>query len=84
MPDPLVHQWLVELMRRFNLRFRIFDEETYQSLEASEPMENPFHSEQLVLCSLALFRHQPSRLNQALEGNWDLLVVDEAHSYNFV
>ncbi len=78
-PDPLVHQWLVELMRRFNLRFRIFDEETYQALEASAAMENPFHSEQLVLCSLALFQHHPARLNQALEGNWDLLVVDEAH-----
>ncbi len=78
-PDPLVHQWLVELMRRFNLRFRIFDEETFQSPEESETPENPFHGEQLVLCSLALFRHHPSRLDQALEGNWDLLVVDEAH-----
>ncbi|MEJ2455242.1 MAG: RNA polymerase-associated protein RapA [Candidatus Thiodiazotropha sp.] len=78
-PDPLVHQWLVELLRRFNLRFRIFDEETCQAIEASETVENPFHSEQLVLCSLALFRHNPERLSQALEGEWDLLTVDEAH-----
>ncbi len=78
-PDPLVHQWLVELMRRFNLRFRIFDEETCQAIEASQPGDNPFHSEQLVLCSLALFQHQPERFSQAMEGEWDLLVVDEAH-----
>lgn len=78
-PDPLVHQWLVELMRRFNLRFRILDEETCQAIESSQQADNPFHSEQLVLCSLALFHHNPERLSQALEGGWDLLVVDEAH-----
>ena len=78
-PDPLVHQWLVELMRRFNLRFRIFDEETCQAIEASQPGDNPFHSEQLVLCSLALFHDQPERFSQALDGEWDMLVVDEAH-----
>jgi ATP-dependent helicase HepA len=78
-PDPLVHQWLVELMRRFNLRFRIFDEETCQAIESSDQVDNPFHSEQLVLCSLALFQLNPARLSQALEGGWDLLVVDEAH-----
>jgi ATP-dependent helicase HepA len=78
-PDPLVHQWLVELMRRFNLRFRIFDEETCQAIEDSQPGDNPFHSEQLVLCSLALFQHQPQRFSQALDGEWDMLVVDEAH-----
>ena len=26
-PEPLLHQWLIELLRRFNLRFRLFDEE---------------------------------------------------------
>ncbi|MGD8909504.1 MAG: RNA polymerase-associated protein RapA, partial [Chromatiales bacterium] len=78
-PDPLVNQWLVELMRRFNLRFHIFDEETCRAIEESQALENPFHSEQLALCSLALFQRNPSRLSQALEGGWDLLVVDEAH-----
>lgn len=78
-PEPLVHQWLVELMRRFNLRFRIFDEETCLAIEASHGGDNPFHSEQLVLCGLTLFRHNPQRLSQALDGGWDLLVVDEAH-----
>ncbi|MES9862556.1 MAG: RNA polymerase-associated protein RapA, partial [Candidatus Thiodiazotropha sp. 4PDIVS1] len=78
-PDPLVHQWLVELLRRFNLKFRIFDEETCQAIQDSGQGDNPFHSEQLVLCSLNLFHHNPDRLSQALNGEWDLLIVDEAH-----
>ncbi|MCU7906222.1 MAG: RNA polymerase-associated protein RapA [Candidatus Thiodiazotropha sp. (ex Epidulcina cf. delphinae)] len=78
-PDPLVHQWLIELLRRFNLRFRIFDEETCQAIQDSGQGDNPFHAEQLVLCSLDLFHHNPARLSQALEGGWDLLIVDEAH-----
>jgi ATP-dependent helicase HepA len=78
-PDPLVHQWLVELLRRFNLRFRILDEETCLAIQDSGQGDNPFHAEQLVLCSLGLFHHNPERLGQALEGGWDLLIVDEAH-----
>ncbi|MCU7915787.1 MAG: RNA polymerase-associated protein RapA [Candidatus Thiodiazotropha sp. (ex Gloverina cf. vestifex)] len=78
-PDPLVHQWLVELLRRFNLRFRILDEETCEAIQASGQGDNPFHAEQLVLCSLDLFHHNPARLSQALDGAWDLLIVDEAH-----
>ncbi|WP_369162039.1 RNA polymerase-associated protein RapA [Candidatus Thiodiazotropha sp. LNASS1] len=78
-PDPLVHQWLVELLRRFNLKFRIFDEETCQAIQDSGQADNPFHAEQLVLCSLDLFHHNTQRLSQALDGGWDMLIVDEAH-----
>jgi ATP-dependent helicase HepA len=78
-PDPLVHQWLVELLRRFNLKFRILDEETCQAIQDSGQADNPFHAEQLVLCSLNLFHDNPTRFSQALEGEWDLLIVDEAH-----
>ncbi|NBQ67766.1 MAG: RNA polymerase-associated protein RapA [Nitrosomonadaceae bacterium] len=89
-PETLIHQWLVEMLRRFNLQFSIFDEERCLSLEASDEDEdeegekdqqdeNPFHSEQLVLCSLHFLRQNPQRFQQALEGRWDLLVVDEAH-----
>ncbi|MET0090440.1 MAG: RNA polymerase-associated protein RapA [Candidatus Thiodiazotropha sp.] len=78
-PDPLVHQWLVELLRRFNLSFRIFDEEACQAIQDSGESDNPFHAEQRILCSLGLFQENPQRLSQALEGEWDLLIVDEAH-----
>jgi ATP-dependent helicase HepA len=40
-PDSLVHQWLVEMLRRFNLRLTILDEERCMSLEDSGD-ENPF------------------------------------------
>lgn len=33
-PDSLVHQWLVEMLRRFNLRFTLLDEARCQAIEA--------------------------------------------------
>ncbi len=77
-PSPLLNQWLVELLRRFNLRFSLFDEERCSAVEASAPGENPFHTEQLVLCSPDLFTRQQRR-QQVLAADWDLLIVDEAH-----
>jgi ATP-dependent helicase HepA len=77
-PENLLHQWLVEMLRRFNLMFSVFDEARCQAVEDSGLAENPFHSEQLVLCSLNFLAASP-RGHQALDGNWDLLVVDEAH-----
>jgi ATP-dependent helicase HepA len=78
-PESLLHQWLVEMLRRFNLMFSIFDSARCQSLEDSNPGDNPFHSEQLILCSLAFLAASPRHHEQVLNGDWDLLVVDEAH-----
>jgi ATP-dependent helicase HepA len=78
-PEALVHQWLVELLRRFNLRFSLLDEERCEAIQASDQAENPFHAEQLVLCSLNLFSQHPQRSSQVVDGEWDLLIVDEAH-----
>lgn len=78
-PDSLVHQWLVEMLRRFNLRFSIFDEERCQAIEENNEQDNPFHTEQLVLCSLSFITQGDNRFQQALAGDWDLVVVDEAH-----
>ena len=77
-PDSLLHQWLVEMLRRFNLFFTILDDERCQAL-AESGVENPFDSAQLILCSLSLLSGQPQRLQQAADAGWDLLVVDEAH-----
>lgn len=78
-PDSLVHQWFVELLRRFNLWFHIFDEERCDAIETANPETNPFLDDQLVLASLSLFTKNERRVSQALAAGWDLLVVDEAH-----
>jgi len=78
-PENLLHQWLVEMLRRFNLPFSLFDEERCLAIAESSGQENPFHAEQRVLCALEFLAGQPQRVQQALAGDWDLLVVDEAH-----
>ncbi|MEM1159285.1 MAG: RNA polymerase-associated protein RapA, partial [Verrucomicrobiota bacterium] len=74
-PEPLVHQWFVELLRRFNLSCAIYDEERYASMES----ENPFLDEHLILTSLDLFRENPERLQQVLAADWGMVIVDEVH-----
>ena len=76
-PESLQHQWLVEMLRRFSLHFALFDEE--RCVEAQHDTDNPFETEQLVLCSLDWLRKKRARFDQLCEAEWDLLVVDEAH-----
>lgn len=78
-PDALPHQWFIELLRRFNLMFSIFDEERCAAIESGDPGANPFLDSQLVLCPLSLLRDSPQRALQAAAAGWDLLIVDEAH-----
>ncbi|MBL1264623.1 RNA polymerase-associated protein RapA [Candidatus Methylomicrobium oryzae] len=90
-PETLLHQWLVEMLRRFNLRFSIVDEERCRNINLEnelaeeefdeEPRENEdvFVNEQLVLCSQSFFSRYPNRQKQALEAGWDMVIVDEAH-----
>lgn len=84
-PEPLLHQWLMELLRRFNLRFILIDEQYFSNIdeavdnpEESPPLENFFDQFSLVLCGL----HFTCRDNIApliAMCDWDILVVDEAH-----
>jgi len=76
-PESLQHQWLVEMLRRFNLHFSIFDEERCQQSQLD--VSNPFDTAQLVLCSLEFISSNKKWLDQAQSSDWDLLVVDEAH-----
>lgn len=78
-PESLTHQWFVELLRRFNLWFSIFDEERCLACEESEPGKNPFLSGQLALCSVDFLAGNAARADQAVAAGWDLIVVDEAH-----
>ena len=92
-PDSLIHQWLVEMLRRFNLRFSIIDQDRYDALKeeedeidalvnrifGDETTVNPFETEQLVLCSLGFLAGSGQAQKDALAAGWDLMIVDEAH-----
>ena len=78
-PESLVHQWFVEMLRRFNVWLHIFDEERCAAIEAGEPGTNPFLDDQLVLTSIGFLARDSRRSVQAVEAGWDVLVVDEAH-----
>ena len=79
LPDTLVYQWFVELLRRFNLSFAIYDEERCEALEQEGTGHNPFDDEQLVIADFGFLEQSPKRAKQMLDASWDLLVVDEAH-----
>ncbi|WP_372966573.1 RNA polymerase-associated protein RapA, partial [Marinobacter sp.] len=92
-PDSLIHQWLVEMLRRFNLRFSIVDQSRYDDIRAQQDDVdalvnhifgdddgvNPFEADQLVLCSLDFLVQSKQAREHALAAGWDLMVVDEAH-----
>lgn len=77
-PESLMHQWLVEMLRRFNLKFSIFDEERCVET-AGEDATNPFSTEQLVLVNLNFITNNPAWYEALVNEDWDLMVVDEAH-----
>ncbi len=81
LPESLQHQWLVEMLRRFNLHFSIFDEQRCQAEAESsdDPNFQPFDSEQQVIVSQEWLSKSDKWQQKLLEANWDLVVVDEAH-----
>lgn len=76
-PETLQHQWLVEMLRRFNLHFSLFDEERCEDF--AEQAINPFSTESLIICALDWLKAHPNRVQQAIEAEFDSLIVDEAH-----
>ena len=76
-PETLQHQWLVEMLRRFNLHFSLFDEERCEDF--AEQAINPFSTENLIICALDWLKAHPNRVQQAVEAEFDCLIVDEAH-----
>ena len=78
-PEPLLHQWLVEMKRRFNLKFSIVDELMYEESLMSATDGNPFLDRQLVLTTLPVLLSDPKIEAHALDAGWDTLIVDEAH-----
>ena len=78
LPTSLQHQWLVELLRRFNLRFTLLDAERCDAITEHTSV-NPFETAQLVICSSEFLCSAPVWRANALAATWDLVIVDEAH-----
>jgi len=91
-PESLLHQWLVEMLRRFNLPFALFNKQRFEALSMPSvdafgeediindfEQSNLFSTEQRILTSLDLFLSNPLIKQQALEAEWDLIIIDEAH-----
>ncbi|MGS0705659.1 RNA polymerase-associated protein RapA [Acinetobacter sp. ANC 3781] len=78
-PDSLQYQWMIEMRRRFNLQFSLFDLTRTASIKEHDPDLNPFLTEQCIIASVDLMVDHDDLREQALEAGFDLLVVDEAH-----
>ena len=79
-PDALVVQWYVELARRFNLRFRILDDDFVKTRTTGPAGPACFEDEPLGLCGFRFLTASPPALQARLVGGgWDMVVVDEAH-----
>ncbi len=78
-PDSLQYQWMIEMRRRFNLQFSLFDLTRTASMKEHDPEQNPFLTEQCIIASVDLMIDHDDLRQQAIEAGFDLLVVDEAH-----
>ena len=72
-PEPLMAQWLVELRRKFNLRFDLLNQ------ERMDTDDNPFEEAQWVISCLDLVARQEHLSEHMVSEVWDLVVIDEAH-----
>ncbi|MGJ8637889.1 MAG: RNA polymerase-associated protein RapA [Opitutaceae bacterium] len=79
LPESLVHQWFIEMLRRFNLWFTLLDHDRCQAMTLVEEATNPFMEEQLVICSIKTLLESERWAECATDAKWDMLVVDEAH-----
>ena len=79
LPESLVHQWFVELYRKFNQTFQIFNQEYCQEIESASPGTNPFSDGQQGICSVDFIQASLKRKQQILSAGWDMVVMDEAH-----
>ncbi|MBY0515625.1 MAG: RNA polymerase-associated protein RapA [Bacteriovoracaceae bacterium] len=73
-PDSLVYQWFVEMLKKFNLSFATINHES-----ELEEGDNPFEDQQLFIVSLRYLMQNPWLSDCILNDEWDMLIVDEAH-----
>jgi ATP-dependent helicase HepA len=72
-PQALVNQWFVEMLRRFNLSFWVPESQTDEPLVGADLVDH----ERVILALESLDNREI--LESLLEIEWDMIVVDEAH-----
>ncbi len=77
-PEPLIHQWFVEMFRRFHLSFTIADETFWREAQAARS-GNPFLLVQTAIAETSFLARDSARREQVEAAGWDMVVVDEAH-----
>ncbi|MGD9201460.1 MAG: SNF2-related protein, partial [Chitinispirillia bacterium] len=78
-PESMVHVWFVELLRKFNLSFRIINNEDISELNDQESEENPFLDDQLFITDIDLLSQNTTLGEKAARAGWDMFIVDEVH-----
>jgi ATP-dependent helicase HepA len=73
-PDSLVYQWFVEMLKKFGLSFATINHES-----KLEEGENPFEDNQLFIVSIRYLMQTPWLAEHMLADKWDMVIVDEAH-----
>ncbi len=85
-PESLQHQWLVEMMRRFNIRCRLINEEEsaldgerdlMAAIFAAQDQVLDDHSHWIIPIERLVFDDE--LVAEILEANFDTVIVDEAH-----
>ena len=74
-PDSLVYQWFIEMLRKFNLTFTTFNQETHLRTRNT----NPFTANDFVIVNIGLLKGAEMARKLMSEAAWDMTIVDEAH-----
>jgi ATP-dependent helicase HepA len=79
-PEHLKNQWIIEFGKKFCHWFTNIDEDyIYEHRKHNTESQNVFLLHDTVLCSLNFLLSNRYIAAAALEAEWDLLIIDEAH-----
>ena len=76
-PTNLQHQWLVEMLRRFNQPFTLINETVYEDFMEGD--DNPFDAQPFVIAPIDFVATHGKAAKHMLASEWDMVIVDEAH-----
>lgn len=78
-PDALCIQWLGELFRKAHELLVLLDDERINDAAQDFPELTPFEAYRRMVASIERVSRDPELAEMALQTEWDLVIVDEAH-----